>query len=119
MARCEGTTKEGARCRRPPKAGSTFCSWHAARAESEAPNDVDAAPNETDTAANDVDAATNEPDTGAKGPDTATKKVRAVAKRDPTASGGRRPARKHPLAGVAVVGVVTVALLALRRVIRF
>ncbi len=105
MARCEGTTKEGARCRRPPKAGSTFCSWHAARAESEA--------------ANDVDAATNEPDTGAKGPDTATEKVRAVAKRDPTASGGRRPARKHPLAGVAVVGVVTVALLALRRVIRF
>ena len=87
MARCEGTTKEGARCRRASSAGSIFCSWHATQAESEAQRD--AAANGAET-----------PDE----PDTTTQKTSA---------------KRHPLAGVAVVGIVTIVLLALRRVIRF
>ena len=36
MARCEGTTKSGARCRRPAGTDSAFCSSHAPRQESDA-----------------------------------------------------------------------------------
>ena len=86
MARCEGTTKDGARCRRSASNGSTFCSWHAREAETE-----------TDPVADE-----QEPDMEQSGSEPESPS-----------------SRKHPLAGFALLGVVAVALLALRRVIRF
>ena len=35
MATCRGKTKAGNRCKRPPRTGSDYCSWHGA--ETQAP----------------------------------------------------------------------------------
>ena len=104
MARCEGTTKDGARCRRPATAETRFCSWHAAQVDSE----TEPAPSESASASG----SQGEKAKASKDAESASKKARA-------ASSGRRPRKKHPLSDVALVGIVAIVLLALRRVIRF
>ncbi|MCG8467916.1 MAG: hypothetical protein MJB57_06840 [Gemmatimonadetes bacterium] len=82
MARCEGTTKAGARCRRRAAGGSAYCAQHEPAVEA----------------------------TGASGD----------AERSAT-EGRRAPdpgRRRHPLADAALIGLVAVGLLTLRRVIR-
>ena len=89
MARCEGTTKSGERCRRQATGGSAYCSSHEAQAQSEPDPTVE---NESDRDGTEDAAGTER---------------------------SERESRRHPLAAAAVIGVAAVVLLALRRVIRF
>jgi len=95
MARCEGTTKSGARCRRQAGADASFCVSHGAMRTGEAEPAV----------------ATEKPAKPAAG---AAEKPASEAADEPSA----RATEKHPLANAAVVGLVALGLLALRRLLR-
>ena len=85
MARCEGTTKTGARCKRPAATGSAYCATHADRA----------------------------------GPSAGRRSAPLEAEAVGSDSEGGAGRRKHPLADAALIGIVAIGMLAVRRLIRW
>jgi len=82
MARCEGTTKSGSRCKRSAAEDSAFCATH------------------TDQGARDSE--------GSAPPEAERVGSERASRRD-----------KHPLADAALIGIVALGMLVLRRLIRW